>query len=229
MATPTLIYCGGGNPRFADIARVAGYQYGCQLPNSKPYAPVYFADQNWKEPDRVAYMASLAKHRPCMATVLDWEREEQFCEVLSWAEEAAQFVEYVVIIPKVINETHRIPNDIGGKPIMLGFSVPTKFGATSVPVWEFAGRRVHLLGGSPHRQMQEWQYLSACAEVVSADGNMAQKMATRNCCYWTAQTSRYGHWQPLFRAVEHDAPTEAFHRSCENIFAAWKQLENSNA
>jgi hypothetical protein len=101
MAMPTLIYCAGGNRRFAQIAIDAGYKFGSQLPNTI-YHPIYFADQDWKRPNRATYMAMLAQHRPTMATVLDWERDEQLPEVLDWAEEAAQYVAQVLIIPKVI-------------------------------------------------------------------------------------------------------------------------------
>ena len=41
----------------------------------------------------------------------------------------------------------RVPEQIGGKAVRLGYSVPTKFGGTEVPLWEFGQRPVHLLGG----------------------------------------------------------------------------------
>lgn len=84
-----LIYCAAGNARFAQIAIDAGFLYGAQLPGTT-YHPIWFADQNWKKPDRTKYMAALAEHRPHMASVLDLERADQLDEVLSWAEEAAQ-------------------------------------------------------------------------------------------------------------------------------------------
>lgn len=152
MAAPALIYCADGNARFAEIAVNAGFLYGAQLPpRGLPYPP-YFADQNWKNPNRERYMSELAKHRPFMASVLDWERAEQLPEVLDWAEDAAQFVDVVMIIPKVLGGIAKLPRRIGGKPVRLGYSVPTKFGGTAVPYSEFYGWPVHLLGGNPHRQ-----------------------------------------------------------------------------
>jgi len=47
--------------------------------------------------------------------------------------------------------------------------VPTAHGSTDVPVSEFDGWPVHLLGGSPHAQHRLTHYLHA----VSADGNIA--------------------------------------------------------
>jgi hypothetical protein len=228
VGIPRLIYCADGNPRFAKIALDAGFEYGARLPGSIGY-PIVFADQDWKDPNRETYMSALSKHQPEIATVLDWERQEQRDEVLGWAEEAAQYVQKVVIIPKVIGGIESLPRKVGGADIVLGYSVPTRYGGTFVPVWEFAGWPVHLLGGSPQAQMKLRYYL----DVVSADGNYANKMATRYCQFWIPGTARYAinrYWPTLREAnggenwPGEDAPYEAFRRSCENIMAAWRQL-----
>lgn len=218
MATPALIYCAAGNPRFVRIAVDAGFLYGAQLPDTvyPDIAPLWFADQNWKRPRRDAYMARLAERRPTQATVLDLEREEQLPEVLDWAEEAAQHVKRVVIIPKAFGIIDRIPARIAGADVVLGYSVPTKYAGTEVPVWEFGMRPVHLLGGSPPAQLRLAHYLN----VVSADGNYANLKATRFCEWWDGSR-----WQPTLRdngePWGHDAPYEAFRRSCESIMAGW--------
>lgn len=219
MRVPELIYCASGNRRFATIAIEAGFKYGAQLPPRGLPFPPYFADQNWKAPDRARYMTELEKHRPFVASVLDWERADQLSEVLGWAEDAARFVEVVMIIPKVIGGVDQLPRVIGGKPVRLGYSVPSKFSGTTVPLYEFIGWPVHLLGGSPKKQI----YLSAFFNVVSADGNYAQKMAVRYNEFWDS-----GRWHELSDhggKVENDAPYEAFRRSCENIMAMWKQAK----
>ncbi|HEU5088544.1 MAG TPA: DUF6610 family protein, partial [Roseiflexaceae bacterium] len=177
---PELVYCAGKNARYAAVAIAAGFRYGAQLPCTT-YGPVWFADQDWKRPDRTRYMAALAAHRPAMATVLDLDQPEQLADVLSWAEEAAQYVERVLIIPKYSSAVDAIPRRIGGADVVLAYSVPTAFGGTSVPVWEFTGWPVHLLGGSPHRQMELTRYM----DVVSADGNMANKMSHAGR-FWSA-------------------------------------------
>jgi len=196
-----------------EIAVAHNFKYGAQLPGTI-YGPIFMADQNWKKPNRAAYMAALAQHRPHMASVLDLERESQLDEVLSWAAEAAQYVSVVMIIPKAFGIIPSIPRRIGGADVRLGYSVPTKFGGTELPVWEFAGWPVHLLGGSPGAQMQLAHYM----DVRSADGNMAMKAATRFCDYWTPDG-----WRGT--GTMQDAPYEAFRRSCENIAAAWKVVQ----
>ena len=101
---------------------------------------------------------------------------------------------------------------------MLGYSVPTRYGGTEVASWEFAGWPVHLLGGSPHTQMGLAHYLN----VVSADGNYHQLMASRYCEVWKG-----GKWFELNELREHvdtDAIYAAFEMSCKNIVAAWGRL-----
>lgn len=207
------------------IAIDAGFRCGARLPNTV-YASLYFADQDWRKPNRTAYMRALAQHRPVLATVLDWERSEQLAEVLDWAEEAAQWVtDSILVIPKVVNEIGQLPRVIGGRAVRLGYSVPTKFAGTCVPAWEFTGWPVHLLGGPPHRQMQIARYL----DVWSVDGNYAQKMAVRWNQFWEPGTARYAadrYWPRLREADGQlwgdDAPYEAFRRSCTNITRAWR-------
>jgi len=231
MAAPVLIYCADGNKRLAQIAIDAGFEYGARLPPRGLHHSIYFADQDWNNPDRVRYMAALKQHRPAMATVLDWEQEEQLAEVLDWAEEAAQYVERVLIVPKVAGGIESLPRRIGGADVVLAYSVPTKYGGTFVPIWEFDGWPVHLLGGSPHAQMELYQYHAL--GVVSVDGNMHQMMATRFCQFWVRGTARYARnrWWPALREANggerwagDDAPYEAFRRSCRNIAAAWERF-----
>lgn len=224
---PELIYCANGNRRFAQIAIDHGFAYGAQLPGTV-YFPPAFVDQNWKSPDRVKYMAALAQHRPYMASVLDWERRDQLSEVLSWAEEAAAFAEVVMIIPEVPRHVHLIPKAIGNKPVRLGFSIPTRHGGTACHPVEFMDYPVHLLGGSPHAQMK---WFSLIPRVVSVDGNMHHKLATRYGAFWSAVSfPGRGHWPSVAEydgqrwgdgSNTADAPYEAFRRSCVNIMRAW--------
>lgn len=181
-------------------------------------------------PPKADYIAALTKHQPRLATVMDWETWEQLPEVLGWAEETAAHVETVIIIPKVFSGIAKLPRSIGGKPVRLGYSIPTKHGGTEVPIWEFGDWPVHLLGGNPHTQMKLTYYLN----VVSTDGNMAHKMAVRhNAFYDPSRRTKSGYWPSLATfdgqrwgdgSVTADAPYEAFRRSCQNIMVAWRTL-----
>lgn len=218
-----LIFSSAGNERLTGIALAHGWRAGAQLPNTVKHAP-YFADQNWKNPVKDVYMARLAQYRPTLCTVLDWERYDQLEEVFEWAEEAAAFVETVIIIPKVFHTVPMIPTHIGGKPVRLGYSVPTEHGGTPLPVWDFRGRDVHLLGGSPHEQLR----LSRHLQVVSADTNYHQKMAVSFAAFWvngTARGTKNRYFPSLSTLGNHtrdDAPYIAFEMSSKNIIDAWK-------
>jgi len=223
-----LIYCAGRNKKLSSIAREAGFLLGARLPG-KSYFPIYFADQDWKNPDREKYMAGLKECRPVMATVLDLEHEDQFTEVMDWAEEAAQYVDRIVIIPKI--PFNNIPTGVNGKQVVLGYSVPSRYGKTTLPLSVFAGWPVHLLGGSPHLQIKYWTDFQGIADVVSLDGNMMNLMATRRCQFWvpgTAKGARNRYWPTLDEADGYrwgkGAYIEAFRRSCENIQAEWRDI-----
>ncbi len=219
MGAPALIFCADGNPAFARAAVEAGWLYGARLP-ATVYERVYFADQDWKNPDMDTYISALKEHRPTVATVLDWEREEQWPDVTRWAEAAASVVQRLVIIPKVIGRLDTIPASVRGCEVVLGYSVPTSYGASPVPLWEFGRRPVHLLGGSPQRQMELAQYLN----VVSADGNMPHQQAHR-CRYWSRKAGPKGHWWQLSESGDdrsEGANLAAFRLSLANIREAWQ-------
>ena len=98
----------------------------------------------------------------------------------------------------------------GGKPRLSQY-----------PLWELAGRRVHLLGGSPRKQWQASLHLSAIAEVMSADGNDAQTMATRHAEYW-----QHGKWvnRPHVSQHERDLYRECWQWSCCTLRQRWLSL-----
>lgn len=214
-----LIYCAAGSSKFAPIAIRHGWHYGAQLP-ATVYHPPYFIDQNWRKPDRSKYMQALEEHRPALATVLDFERPNQYSEVMAWAEEAAALVsEAVIVIPKVVGSIPDIPQEIGGRSVRLGYSVPTRFAGTGVPAWEFAGRDVHLLGGSPQQQMKFAQHETG-ARVASADGNYAQKVAHRGMVY----TGKWERMNTLGPSVTDELPYLSFELSTINIRNGWQRL-----
>jgi hypothetical protein len=167
-----LIFCASNGPSFARAAVAEGWLYGARLP-ATVYADPWFVDQDWRRPNRRKYMTALARRRPVFATVLDWERESQLPEVLSWARQAALYVrEAVVVVPKVVGGVARLPRAVEGKRVILGYSVPTSYGSSPVPLEEFHGWPVHLLGGSPQAQLRLYRLLRPHCEVTSADGNM---------------------------------------------------------
>lgn len=233
--SPTLIYCADGNSRFAQIAIKAGFKYGSQMPRKVYYEP-FFIDLNPNNlPKQPVYVARLRKYSPFMASVHDWFEERRLAEILLRAEEIAQYTQNVLLIPKVPGGIKRLPRQVNGKRVILGYSVPTSHGATEVGIGEFAGWPVHILGGSPIQQMKLFKEMSKLADVVSADGNYACKMATRWNQFFvpdgSATYARNRFWPTLREAnggekwgdgsKKADAPYEAFRRSCQGIMEMW--------
>lgn len=231
---PELIFCLAGNRTYMQVARECGFSAGARLPGTlyDCHAPLAFADQDWNKYQRAraispaaaakcraSYMQAVAVARPRMASVLDWEYEGQLSEILDWAHEIAQYVERIMLIPKVVKQIDRLPNEIGGRPIVLGYSIPTTHGGTKCGLSEFGGRRVHLLGGSPRQQLQAAYLLrekASTAQLVSADGNMHHKSAGRGT-YWNGRN-----WKN--DGADATPTLEAFRRSCQSIVAAWGNI-----
>lgn len=224
-----LIFCLGGNRHHMVLAREAGWWPGARLPATlyDVHRPLTFADQDWRRFDGLLpddpryqrhyqrYVAAVAAAQPHMASVIDWEPGRSLDEVMMWAEAIAPHVQRVMIIPKRPDEVDAIPNTIGATPVVLGFSVPTPHGATSCLPHEFAGRRVHLLGGSVLDQLAWAPALRAYgAEVVSADGNSFHNAAGFGT-YFDGERFR----NDGTRAIP---TTEALRRSLAAIPQAWQ-------
>lgn len=170
-----------------------GWKYGirstggaCSSYNRIKNHDVCFIDNDFHNYDHSKHLECVAKHRPKYATVLDVMTKTQCREagmkyrdmdqILKWAEEVNEYAENVIIIPKW-DCVDKIP-----EKYVLGYSVPSSYGGTPLPLKHFQGRRVHLLGGSPNRQIECWAALPD--EVVSLDNNYILKMA-RYAQVWT--------------------------------------------
>jgi len=90
-------------------------------------------------------------------------------EILDMAREVGELVENVIVIPKY-DCISKIPDEF-----MLGYSLPSSYGVTRVPLESFAGRRIHLLGGSMQVQMDALRQLGE--SVVALDNNHAMMVA----------------------------------------------------
>jgi hypothetical protein len=216
-----IIYCGRGNKALDTIAIQSGFLFGMRIPNTV-YFPPYFVDQNWKKPDRERYAREIKVLKPALATVLDLEREDQFDEVMSWSYEIAEYVRNIIIIPKYTGAISNIPHFIKDKVVTLGYSVPTKYGGTTVPIEEFnEWGNVHLLGGTPHQQLDLYKKFY---DVRSIDVNFHALKANSYCEFW--QNEEGHRWTPLSKiGIEgHNSNYVAFTLSCMNIMRAWNEL-----
>lgn len=212
-----LIFCAGGNPRLMDSAISIGWLPGARSDHWS-HVPIRFVDIDYKRPQWEKHLARVMKEQPKYATVPDL-REDCFdaadiARAIRQAEELANWCEIPLIVPKLSGQIALIPEQIA-----LGYSVPSTYGGAKYPAWELAGRRIHLLGGSPKKQYEAASYLAGIATVMSADGNYATLMAKRYMEFWTGKT--WQHW-PHWNRDEYYACCEA---SLRNIYRMWHPLD----
>ena len=205
----SLIFCLDGNRRLAEIALEAGFLYGVRG-RQRPDFPPAFLDLDWREPDFPGHLERCRRWRPRYAVAGDAETPADLDVVLDQADALAPYAQSVIVVPKAPGMVEAIP-----EAYVVGLSVPTRFGATQAPFWEYVGRRVHLLGGPPGVQLRLRALLGD--GVVSADGN-SHLLAARRGTVWER-----GRWAggPLGEPAGPEMLYRAFARSCANIAAAW--------
>lgn len=174
---------------FCCFAIRSGWTYGimsarktaaCAAAGSwKLHRPI-FIDNEYHDYDHARHLEVVSHWKPRYCTVRDWMSPEQCAaagieyyplgQIIDWADELSEAgAENVMLIPKVDN-IDAIP-----ERFMLGYSVPSSYGATPLPTEAFRGRRVHLLGGSAISQMRYFMRLAD--EVVSVDNNHIMNIA----------------------------------------------------
>ena len=210
-----IIYCAGGNRRFAEIAIAEGFQYGTRH-DYKPYhhefgVPLTMVDINWKSYYWPDYTRKIAEWQPVIAMVPDYEHPDQRQSMQDKARELlALGVARPMCCPKFIGAVAHIP-----EWCVVAISVPTTYAGFLPPVSELRGRRVHLLGGSPHAQIELIKYYGLMGvEVVSIDCNMHQKAAQLGT-YFSGRK-----WRNM--GAGKVSTDDAFRRSCQGIMRAMR-------
>jgi hypothetical protein len=100
-----------------------------------------------------------------MTVARDVDDIGQLSKTLDEARELLMYAEYVVIVPKDPALRYSMDELIPSE-FVLGYSVPTRYGGTSLSLDAFS-RPVHLLGGRPDIQRQ----LALQLKVASLDCN----------------------------------------------------------
>ena len=190
------------------LAVKSGWSYGVQSTKLTcggariwdTHRPI-FVDNEFKDYDHDMHVRYVDYWKPKYATVRDLMTKEQCAELdvpyytidetLRMAEDVkAAGAQHVILIPKY-DCVADLPDDY-----VMGFSVPTSYGGSPLPTEKFAGRDVHLLGGSPSLQIAYVdEFTQAGATVVSLDNNYMLKVAKYGT-FWTDQR-RAGHLDEL--------------------------------
>lgn len=163
-----VVRCVTHSRKVMTIAKQAGWLPGVRythLRDTTTFERIGFLDIDWKRYDFDKHIRAVKALRPLITVAHDVESIDQLPLVLKQAQTLAEYSKYVVLVPK----DHAIMSGLYTKipkEYLLGYSVPTRYGGTSIPPHLFE-RPVHLLGGRPDVQRQ----LADLMPVVSFDCN----------------------------------------------------------
>lgn len=165
----------GWNPGIISTYVGAARSYRERFPRNKP---IMFMDNEWHGYDHDEHVTAVAEFKPKYATTRDIMTKQQcedadvefftLDEILSMAADIAQHAQNVILIPKY-DCLDKLPREINGKPVVLGYSVESSYGGTQLPPDAFKGWPVHLLGGPWKKQRAILNILRD--DVVSLDNN----------------------------------------------------------
>jgi len=151
-----------------DIAERYGWLAGARYTNLRDVryrSRIGLIDIAWAKYNYAAHLMAVKKTHPILTVAQDVLRIADLDRILQQAETLALYCQAVVIVPKDPRLREVIKNDIP-ECFRLGFSVPTRYGASPIEP-RFFCRPVHLLGGRPDVQRK----LGEKMEVASLDCN----------------------------------------------------------
>jgi hypothetical protein len=135
------------------------------LRDVRKFERIGFLDVNWKDYSYRRHLEAAKSTRPFMTVARDIDDHGNLSRTLDQALELKLYCQKVVIVPKDPFLADKLDSLIP-RDLMLGYSVPTRYGGTALPPEVFK-RPVHLLGGRPDVQRS----LANVMPVVSVDCN----------------------------------------------------------
>jgi hypothetical protein len=169
-----VIYVRGGDKTAPTIAAACGMQYGIRH-DYTPYDDVFMLDIHWRAYDWQDYLTKVRAYKPTIAMCADFERPEQYTDLMQQMIDLRPLVSRVMVCPKFDSALAMIPDWA-----LIAVSVPAPTYAGFIPPIEYLrGRDVHLLGGRPELQAELMTKIQAVGgQIVSVDGSyMAMKAA----------------------------------------------------
>lgn len=152
-----------------NISKRFGWKSGARYTNLRDIRhekSVGFLDIDWKNYDFKRHIEAAKLIKPELTVAQDVISIDMLPIILNQAEQLLKYAKSVIVVPKDIRLSdcmlERIPS-----VFRLGYSVPTRYAGTDIPLEAFNGRPVHLLGGRPDTQRK----LANTLNVVSLDTN----------------------------------------------------------
>jgi hypothetical protein len=136
------------------------------LRDIKEFDEIGLIDIDWKNYDFKAHLEAVKLVKPLLTVARDIEDITELDDIIEQAQLLNKYAKYVIVVPKDIKMIGHI-DELIPKQFILGYSVPTRYGGTKIPITEFKNRPVHLLGGRPNVQLK----LAKQLDVFSMDCN----------------------------------------------------------
>lgn len=179
---PELIFC--HRAEFCRIADQLGFRLGTradQFDTNKTQEllddgyNIDFVDNNFKDPSHDRLRDIVKRTDPEFAVLPDVYDVEDWTEVIALGKEMEnKYGVTPVVVPKTEFDYDVIPDEW-----IVGFSVPSGYGETDIPISAFTDHRVHLLGGSHRNQIHYAnKAVESGVDLFSVDGNAFTKGAS---------------------------------------------------
>jgi len=134
---------------------------------------INFVDNNFKNPDVDRLLSVTERVEPDFTVLPDLYDSDDFDDLLDIGAEVEGLGTTPVFVPKDVIDWRDVPDEW-----RIGYSVPSGYGETDIPIEEFVRMDVHLLGGSPQRQIEiADRAVENHVNIVSVDGNALSKGA----------------------------------------------------
>ncbi|UBF23051.1 hypothetical protein HCTV-16_gp68 [Haloarcula virus HCTV-16] len=176
------------------IAYEYGFKTGGRLDNIDRLAedgiPIHFIDMDWHNPEFERLVQACKKYEPEFVVGGDYTKHDpghpdsNISTINERADILSQYAENVQVVPHGSNQVEHVPDDM-----VVGYSVPTTYGAAEGELIDYYGRDIHLLGGAPAKQMDMIRQFGE--DIVSIDGNAINKMANVANRYWSGHDWAY--------------------------------------
>jgi hypothetical protein len=154
--------------RVAMIAKRYGWLPGARYTNLRDvrtFDRLGFLDIDWTRYDFNRHLCAARSTRPLYTVARDIDDRRHLWPVIDQAHALAEYADTVIIVPKDPRLAEHL-DELIPREFILGFSVPSRYGGTSIPPDCFR-RPVHLLGGRPDLQRRLAERMS----VISFDCN----------------------------------------------------------
>jgi hypothetical protein len=144
-----------------EIAKDYGWWIGARYTNTrdiKAFKTIDFVDIDWKHYSFDKHLSAVKAYQPKLTVARDIEDISNLDLILKQAKILSDYAENIIIVPKATELSDIMENYIPSR-YLFGYSVPTKYGGTEIPLHCFK-RKVHLLGGRPDVQKKLADHLN---------------------------------------------------------------------